>query len=99
MLSKPIEQFSGSIRTLLQHYRKILDEKAKAEPADTDPKPPMEKRLLGWLKSTEFFHARDQIELRPQFPIGEHLRQLDPNYRHPKFRVDFLLIFTDGEQP
>ena len=98
VLSKPIEQFSGSIRTVLQHYRRILDEKAKAEPADTDPKSPMEKRLLGWLKSTEFFQRyRDQIELRPQFPIGEHLRQLDPNYRHPKFRVDFLLIFTDGE--
>ena len=74
--------------------------KSKAEPADTDPKSPMEKRLLGWLKATEFFQRyHDQIELRPQFPIGEHLRQLDPNYNHPKFRVDFLLIFTDGEKP
>jgi hypothetical protein len=100
VLSKPIEQFSGSIRTALQHYRKILDDKSKAEPADTDPKSPMEKRLLGWLKATEFFQKyRKQIELRPQFPIGEYLRQLDPGYHHPKYRVDFLLVFKDGDKP
>ena len=39
------------------------------------------------------------IELRPQFPIGDYLRQLDPFYQHPSYRVDFLLICRDGERP
>jgi hypothetical protein len=100
VLSKPIAEFSGSIRTVLHHYRKILDEKDKADAGATDPKSPMEKRLLTWLRATAFYQQnRDAIELRPQFPIGEYLRQLDPSYHHPNYRVDFLLIYRDGEKP
>jgi very-short-patch-repair endonuclease len=33
----------------------------------------------------------DDVEILPQFPIGEYLRQLDPTYDHPSWRVDFLL--------
>jgi AAA domain len=90
VLSKPIAEFSGSIRTVLHHYRKILDEKDKADAGATDPKSPMEKRLLTWLRATAFYQQnRDAIELRPQFPIGEYLRQLDPSYHHPNYWVEF----------
>ncbi len=100
VLSKPIERFSGSARVALQHFHRLLEDKSKAEPEQTDPKSPMEKQLLGWLKATRFFQKnRDVIELRPQFPIGDYLRQLDPFYQHPSYRVDFLLSFRDGEQP
>jgi hypothetical protein len=100
VLSKPIAEFAGSIRTVLNHYRKILDEKDKADPGKTDPNSPMEKRLLTWLKATPFYQRnRDFIELRPQFPIGDYLRQLDPNYHHPRYRVDFLLTYRHGDQP
>jgi len=59
----------------------------------------MEAHLLGWLKSTSFYQRnREDIELRPQFPIGDYLRQLDPLYRHPAYRVDFLLTFRHGER-
>src|SRR5260370_35809367 len=65
VLSKPIEEFSGSARTALQHFKRILDEKNKAEPSETDPKSPMESKLLHWLKATPFFQGkRDSIELR-----------------------------------
>ena len=100
VLSKPIERFSGSARVALQHFYGILQDKSKAEPGQTDPKSPMEKQLLAWLKATQFFQKnRDLIEFRAQFPIGDYLRQLDPFYQHPSYRVDFLLIFRDGERP
>jgi len=99
VLSKPIEQFSGSARIALQHFKRISDDKSKAEPDETDPSSPMEAHLLGWLKSTSFYQRnREDIELRPQFPIGDYLRQLDPLYRHPAYRVDFLLTFRHGER-
>jgi len=31
----------------------------------------------------------------PQFPIGDYLKQLDPFYEHPSYRVDFLLLYED----
>lgn len=100
VLSKPVERFSGSARVALQHFHRLLQDRSKAEPGQTDPKSPMEKQLLGWLRATPFFQKnRDVIELRPQFPIGDYLRQLDPLYQHPSYRADFLLIFRDGEQP
>lgn len=99
VLSKPVEEFPGSILAALNHYRRILEEKDKADPGNTDPNSPMEKRLLGWLRATQFYQEnRDSIELRPQFPIGEYLRQLDPGYHHPKYRVDFLLTYRDDEE-
>jgi hypothetical protein len=35
------------------------------------------------------------VSLVPQFNIGEYLRQLDPTraYQHPKYKVDFLLVY------
>ena len=37
---------------------------------------------------------KKNLEMRAQFPIGETLKQLDPDYGHPKFVVDFLVIFS-----
>jgi hypothetical protein len=100
VLSKPVERFSGSARVALQHYQRLLQDKSKAEPGQTDPKSPMEKQLLAWVRATPFFQKnRDLIEIRAQFPIGDYLRQLDPFYQHPSYRADFLLIFHDRERP
>ena len=59
---------------------------------DVDPDSPMEAKLLNCLKQTKFYqeHA-SALEVIPQFPIGKYLRQLDPTYSHPDYRVDFLL--------
>ena len=92
-MSKPIEDFSGAIGRALLHFKGVL-EKAKTAPgpADTDPKSPMEKKLLAWLNQTQLMQTfGDYIEIDPQYPIGEYLRQLDPTYQHPNYKVDFLL--------
>lgn len=99
-ISKPIEAFSGSIGEALQHYSKVLsDSKKLPEVTDTDPRSPMEKKILSWLQETAFFKANSSlIEVQPQFPLGEYLKQLDRHYSHPLYVVDFLLIYTDKEQ-
>jgi very-short-patch-repair endonuclease len=95
--SKPIGQFKGSIAKALQHYENLL-KRGELRPDATDPNSPMEKSVLDWLQKTPFYQRyRESIEILPQFPIGEYLRQLDPTYRHPKWRVDFLLTFATTE--
>jgi hypothetical protein len=98
VLSKPAEEFKGTIGQALMHFKRMLSERTVAEEGDTDPNSPMEKKLLGWLKSTPFFQQEsERIELMAQFPIGEYLRQLDPTYRHPAYKTDFLLRHLGDE--
>jgi hypothetical protein len=92
VLSKPIEQYRGSIARVLQHYKSLLEGNKIASPSETDVNSPMERQLLEWLKSTRLFQLHgESIELVAQFPIGEYLRQLDPTYKHPAWKTDFLL--------
>jgi len=92
--SKPVANFKGSIARVLNHYANLL-KKGEVETARTDPSSPMEARVIDWLQKTPFYQRhRDDIEILPQFPIGDYLRQLDPMYQHPAWRVDFLITFT-----
>jgi very-short-patch-repair endonuclease len=97
VLSKPIDGFKGSIAKVLNHYNGVLQKK-EADSSSTDPSSPMEARVLDWIQKTAFFQKhQDAIEILPQFPIGDYLRQLDPTYQHPAWRVDFLLTFTTSK--
>ena len=94
VLSKPVEEFKGAIGKALQHFSNVLA-KPDIDPADTDQNSPMERRVLEWLEQTSFCQMNsDAIEIVPQFPVGDYLRQLDPTYRHPSWRADFLLTFS-----
>jgi hypothetical protein len=54
----------------------------------------MEAQVLHWLRNTGFYaEYADRLEIVPQFPIGDYLKQLDPSYDHPRYRVDFLLLY------
>jgi superfamily I DNA and/or RNA helicase len=99
-ISKPIEEFQGAIGESLRHFEQVLTvAKALPEADEVDPKSPMEAKLLQYFKQTRF--AKEYagcIELLPQFPIGDYLRQLDPTYQHPDYKVDFLLkVFGDED--
>lgn len=97
VLSKDIDKFGGSVARVLQHYLGALKKEAPS-PDEVDPASPMEKNVLDWLLKTPFYQRHSgHIELRPQFPIGDYLRQLDPHYIHPRYRVDFLLTYTTIE--
>jgi hypothetical protein len=92
-VSKPLEEFSGAIGQALQHFRSTL-ERGKTAPgiADTDPRSPMEKKVLAWIYATSFVQKFGQyVTVDPQFRLGDYLRQLDPTYHHPSYKVDFLV--------
>lgn len=100
VLSKPIEQFSGAIGEALRHYKATLERVGRMPDAsDLDPNSPMEGKVLHWISQTRFFDEhKDSIELRAQFPIGDYLKQLDPLYSHPSYRVDFLMLVRDQNE-
>jgi hypothetical protein len=98
--SKPIEQYSSALRVALLHYRNEL-ERAKSMPTedDVDEESPMERQVLHWLDQVPLIRDLDgDCEIIAQFELGKYLRQLDPTYHHPDYRVDFLIRVTDGEQ-
>ena len=97
--SKPLDEFSGSIKLVLKHYEKVLQQ-AKTMPSesDVDASSPMEAKVLEWLKSTSFVNSRaDSIEIIPQFELGAYLKALNPTYRHPNYKVDFLIRYSVDE--
>lgn len=92
MHSQEVGLFKGAIGQALNHYQSILRRKAP-DVSHTDQSSPMEAKVLGWLQQTHFVQAQpDDVEIIPQFPIGDYLKQLDPTYQHPAWRVDFLLV-------
>lgn len=100
VLSKALDQYSGSIGEALRHYHHVL-EKAKKEPQSNqvDPKSPMEKKLLHLMMQTKFYKENsEKIEIVPQFDLGKYLKQLDRTYNHPNYIVDFLVLYTDQRQ-
>ncbi|HEX8993951.1 MAG TPA: AAA domain-containing protein [Candidatus Paceibacterota bacterium] len=100
VLSKPLEDFNGSIGEALRHYQYVLDEAHKEKAvAETDSRSQMEPEVLNWFYQTKFWaDHKDDIEFLPQFEIGKYLKQLHPTYQHPAYKLDFLLIYTDERQ-
>lgn len=100
VLSKPVEEYSGGVGEALRYYWHTYHE-AKKEPlpGDVDVNSPMEKQVLNWLTQTNFWKEgvkEQRVTLMPQFEIGKYLKQLDKTYNHPKYKVDFLLIYKNG---
>jgi very-short-patch-repair endonuclease len=91
--SMPLDRYRGAIAQAINHYinqREI----AHKRPAlgDTDPTSPMEAQVIHWLEQTRFVQMLGEfVEIDAQFELGAYLRQLDPSYRHPAYRVDFLM--------
>ncbi len=99
VLSKPVEQFHGSIGRALSHYEALLTEHRVPDAEETDAASPMEAKVLDWIEKTPFFQRnRGRLELLAQFPIGNYLRQLDATYQHPAYRCDFLLRFQGDDR-
>jgi len=99
VLSKPVENFSGSAGIALNHYANLKAEVSKRLTADAvDKNSPMEERALNWIYQTPFWQKNSQLgrcELRAQFELGAYLKQLDQTYNHPKYVVDFILFYQD----
>ncbi len=100
VLSKPIEDFKGEIGKALQHYNSIIEiAKKEKDVSEVDKKSKMEPLVLNWFYQTEFWKNNNQyVEFLPQFELGKYLKQLDNNYIHPLYCVDFLLIYKKTKE-
>ncbi|HRN71001.1 MAG TPA: AAA domain-containing protein, partial [Candidatus Woesebacteria bacterium] len=98
VISKPIEEFTGSIGEALRHYSLTLKEaKSQKDISTVDKNSPMEAKVLEWFYQTSFYSQnKNNLEFIPQFKLGEYLKQLDPFYSHPNYTVDFLLVYKDS---
>ena len=98
VISKDIEEFNGSIGEALRHYKLVLDEATQERKAsETDQRSGMEPEVLNWFYQTEFWNKNKKaITFIPSFEIGKYLKQLDPTYTHPMYKVDFLLAYKDN---
>ena len=99
VLSKPLEDFSGSVGDALRHYLYTLEEaKKEKDVSNTDARSAKEPEVLNWFYQTKFWKEnKDAIEFQPQFEIGKYLKQLDRTYTHPAYKVDFLAIYRDEQ--
>jgi len=96
VLSKPPEEYRGSIGLAIRHFQTVLER--RSQPTGGLSESPMEAKVLDWIQKTVFFQNNaEDIELQTQFPIGNYLRQLDPTYQHPGYRCDFLLTYFGDE--
>jgi len=96
ILSKPIEEYQYEIESALIHYKNELENGKKLHIGGTDKKSPMEKEIQNYFYQTSFYkNNKEEIEFIPQFPIGEYLKQIDKEYTHPLYKIDFLLIYDD----
>jgi superfamily I DNA and/or RNA helicase/very-short-patch-repair endonuclease len=94
VLSKPIEEYKGSAGRAIRHFHSLLTHRAAPTGGPTES--PMEKKVLQYVQQTAFYQNNmDHVELQTQFPLGEYLRQLDPSYKHPAYRCDFLLTYNN----
>lgn len=99
VLSKPIDQYTGTVKEFLQHYSNtLIDGQKELDSSAVDKKSQMEPLVLGWFYQTKFWEEnKDTAEILPQFELGQYLKQLDKSYNHPNYRVDFLLVYNDNE--
>ncbi len=93
VLSKPVLEYWGEVKTALLYYETALNTTTH-QIGGTDEKSAMEPLVQNYFYQTEFYqNNKDELELVPQFPLGEYLKSLDRNYSHPMYKVDFLLTF------
>jgi very-short-patch-repair endonuclease len=99
VVSKDVDEYKYEIRKAMNHYKEELSKSKEIILDGTDGKSPMEKEIQKYFYQTSFYkNNRDKIELIPQFNIGQYLKQIDKDYKHPLFKIDFLLIYNNTQK-
>jgi len=99
--SQPLEAYRSAVGKAIAHYRdQLVIARRRPDVRDTDQTSPMEARVLKWLGQTLFVQRLgDLVEIDAQFELGTYLRQIDPRYGHPAYRVDFLIKVQSRRGP
>lgn len=93
VLSKPINQFKGILGELLRQYESLAASGAAKSPAaTTDILLAADSLLPHYFYSTKFYKKHsEKVRLITQFSLGEYIKALVPKYKHPAYKVDFLV--------
>lgn len=97
VLSKPINDFNWEIRKTLEHYREEKEKCIKNGDFsdDVDFK---NNKILQILSNTDFYKENSKnIKILSNFQLWDYIKQLDPYYEHPKYKFDFLLVYTNDK--
>lgn len=100
VLSKPLDDFTGSVGDALRHYLHTQEEARKErDVSEVDARSKKEPEVLNWFYQTSFWKDnKEKIDFIPQFEIGKYLKQLDRTYIHAEYKVDFLLVYRDESE-
>ena len=99
LISQEITDFTGNGLMILNHYKEQLA-LAKELPQSSETESPMEAKLLNWITQTSFYQKHNsEIEIKAQFDVSSYIKTLDPNYKHPNYRCDFLITFRNEDKP
>ena len=90
--SKPISELSAGREALVHYKAEVANAKTTPTADDVDQNSEAEKRVLEWIKQSTIMQHHPEIQT--QFEIGKYLAGIDEKYKHPMYRVDFLLRFN-----
>jgi hypothetical protein len=98
VLSKPLEEFKGPIGEAMKYFQSVVTAGGgKISTVTTsDILLAAESLLPQYFFATKFYkkHA-DKVHLMKQFSLGDLVRAIAPKYRHPGYKVDFLISLGD----
>jgi len=97
VLSRPVEAYQDEIRNVLRHYQQLIGTGTpKKSATTTDILLAAESLLPQYFYATKFYKKyTDRTRLVTQFSLGDLLKPLAPRYRHPAYKVDFMVAFDD----
>lgn len=95
--SKPIEEYDGELRAVLESYRQVARSNGvKPKTNTTDILLAAESLVPQYFYATKFYKKyTDRVRLVTHFSLGDLLQPLIPRYQHPDYKVDFMIVFED----
>lgn len=95
--SKPIEEFDGELRNVLDSYRQTAKNGvAKPKVSTADILLAAESLVPQYFYATKFYKKyTDRARLVTHFSLGDLMQSLIPKYQHPDYKVDFMVVFDD----
>lgn len=97
VLSKPVKQYWGEVKNALSHFQSKLTSGSTKTSNNSDILMAAESLFPQYFYATKFYKKNvDRTRLVTQFSLGELLKPLSARYRHPAYKVDFLV--AHGEQ-
>lgn len=97
VLSKPVASFHDETKNVFAHYQQLIGMGTpKKSATTTDILLAAESLLPQYFYATKFYKKyTDRARLVTQFSLGDLLKPLAPRYKHPAYKVDFMVAFED----